>query len=279
MMHSTQSKQSGTFRKSLLLPAEHGSWVWLFVPFGVGAVVAGRLGEPPAGVPLLLTLLGGVALFLLRQPLTLWLRGVQGRGRPRDLPLLQRLVVSLAIIALACLCGLLLGYGRYALLILLVPIAVIFVGYVLLAHRRRKEVRTLRVELAGAVALAGMAPAAYIAATGELNPTAWLLWGVVAAQNGLGALYVRQRLGDTHNRSTTRWPTLAAHGLLFLLVLMATMVDLMPWLVLLPFSAFLLRALWTSRAPRPVPDVRQFGFIELGVEIVGGLLIAFGSWH
>ncbi len=31
------------FRKTLILPAEHGSWAWLLVPFGVGTAVASNL--------------------------------------------------------------------------------------------------------------------------------------------------------------------------------------------------------------------------------------------
>lgn len=61
------------FRKSLVLPAEHGAWAWLMVPFVVGSSVAGQLH--PA---IFLTLVGGLAAFLMRQPATIWLRIRQG---------------------------------------------------------------------------------------------------------------------------------------------------------------------------------------------------------
>ncbi|MCA9973537.1 MAG: YwiC-like family protein, partial [Anaerolineales bacterium] len=64
------------WRKQLVLPAEHGAWAWLLVPFAVGAAEAGRLG---AAVWLLLPTC--LALFLLRQPATVWLRARQGRAR------------------------------------------------------------------------------------------------------------------------------------------------------------------------------------------------------
>ncbi|HZD11337.1 MAG TPA: YwiC-like family protein, partial [Candidatus Binatia bacterium] len=57
------------FRKSLLFPAEHGSWPWLLVPYLVGASIAGQW-SPASG----LVLLGGLSIFLLRQPATAWLR-------------------------------------------------------------------------------------------------------------------------------------------------------------------------------------------------------------
>ncbi|HUM70123.1 MAG TPA: YwiC-like family protein, partial [Chloroflexota bacterium] len=83
------------FRKQLLLPAEHGSWSWLLVPYRVGTAVAGAFN-----LATLLVLVGSLALFLLRQPATIWLRIRQGRGRQSDAPIVKRLVVALSGLAL-----------------------------------------------------------------------------------------------------------------------------------------------------------------------------------
>ena len=50
-----------------------------------------------------------------------------------------------------------------------------------------------------------------------------------------------------------------------------------PWLAVLPFVGFLFRALWAVRQVRPVNNIKRFGFTEIGVEILGGLIIAM-SW-
>ena len=64
------------FRKRLVLPAEHGSWAWLLVPFGVGTAVAGQFTLASLSV-----LVGGLAAFLMRQPATVWVRAARGKAR------------------------------------------------------------------------------------------------------------------------------------------------------------------------------------------------------
>ena len=82
MSDSTNNTQRPfRLRKQLILPAEHGSWSWLLVPFLIGTAVAETLN-----FPVLLVLIGGLAFFLLRQPATVWLRARQGRGRRSDEP-------------------------------------------------------------------------------------------------------------------------------------------------------------------------------------------------
>lgn len=70
------------FVKRLIIPSEHGAWVWLFVPYVVGLLVAPRLAGPTthAGLAAMLVGLGGLSAFLLRQPATAWMRMRQGRG-------------------------------------------------------------------------------------------------------------------------------------------------------------------------------------------------------
>jgi hypothetical protein len=60
------------FRRSLVLPTEHGTWAWLLVPWLVGAVVglAGGDAATMAGLAVLLTLVGGPSATMLRQPAT-----------------------------------------------------------------------------------------------------------------------------------------------------------------------------------------------------------------
>ena len=63
------------------LPHEHGSWVFLLSPLAVGLAVGGRW---TAATPFLV--LAAVAAFLLRQPLTLWVKVLSGRRARRDAP-------------------------------------------------------------------------------------------------------------------------------------------------------------------------------------------------
>lgn len=258
--------------KRLLMPAEHGSWAWLLAPFVTGTLVAGR-----APLPAWLVLIGGLSLFLLRQPATVWLRARQGRGRRSDSGPALRAVAVLALLALASLIGLL-ALGRSAVLWLGVPLAGVLVVYVIVAQRRQVDVRALWMELAGAVGLAVMAPAALVAVSAELTPRAWLLWLLLAAQNALGALFVRVRIADTHGRPAPRTATWAAHVAGLLLVVLAAVVTDVPWPAVVPFVGYAARATWLVPRPRPIPNVKRFGFTEMGVEFAAGVVMAMGYW-
>ncbi len=256
------------FRKTLIMPAEHGSWAWLLVPFAVGTAVSQSFNWPA-----MLALGAALATFLMRQPATVWLRVRRGKARRTDGPL--ALTWMLLLGGTAVLCGLiLLLMGRYALLWLSVPLAVIFVLYLVAARYGRSSVRSLGMEVSGAAALAMSAPAAYIAATGQLNQTAAALWLLMAAQNVLGALYVRVRIADTHRRATHRSGLVLAHLFGFLLIGGLGLVAWLPLLTAVPFALILLRALWAARQLRPVADVKRFGFLETAVEIFSGAWIA-----
>jgi hypothetical protein len=138
--------------------------------------------------------------------------------------------------------------------------------------------RALWTELIGAAGLALMAPAAVIAATGRVNFLVWVLWGLMAAQNALGVLYVRLRLADTHRRPTNRTVALWGHMIGLVAVVVAGLLGWVPLLASVPFAIILLRAAWAVRQPRPVADVRRFGFTEVGVEILSGAWIVLSYW-
>ena len=274
---TTTAPRRAFFRKSLVVPTEHGAWSWLLVPWLVGAVVglAAPADAPLAGLALLLTLIGGLSAYMIRQPATAWLRIRQGRGRQADRSLAMGWAVGFALVSLLCLLGLLL-LGRIALLGLALPFLAILLAYLLAARSGRAAMRSLSMELAGAVGLALTAPAAYIAASGELTPVALALWALLALQNAMGVLYVRLRLADSKQRAGNRSLTLWGHLAAFVAVLASGVSGWTPLLAAAPFAGFLVRALWAVRQPRPVANIKRFGFSEVGVELLGGALIAAG---
>lgn len=269
---STMSRQQQAkwFRKSLVIPTEHGSWSWLLVPYFVGVIVASQWN-----LASLLVLIGGFSAFLVRQPMTSWIRIRDGRGRKSDLTLAAGWTIGLSTVAFIAILGLLV-MGQATLLWLLPPTAGIFILYLLAARQKRSSTRKLGMEVAGAAGLAAMAPAAYIASTANLNSVAWFLWLLMACQNTVGVMYVRLRLADTHRRAINRVNVMAYHVLVLLVVSVSAGAGWIPWLATLPFVAFLLRAVWATARERPVPNIKRFGFTEVGVEIAGGILIAAG---
>lgn len=271
-MNELGSKRPSLFRRSLLLPAEHGSWSWLLVPLFLGATVGGRFNAA-----VLLVLTGSLSAFLMRQPATAWFRASHGKGRRSDLGLARGWTLGFGALALASLAGLMaLGHGE--ILVLFAPLSLLLVVYLWTALRQRAQLRSLGMEMAGAAGLAMSAPAAYAAATGQLNRVAWLLWVLAGILNALGVLYVRRRLADNHGRAGSRNAQLLLHLAAFIFVLLLAVWDFVPWLATLPFVAITLRAGWLAQRPRPVPNVKRFGFTEVAVEAISGLLIALGYW-
>lgn len=263
------------FRKSLVVPAEHGAWSWLLVPFLVGTIVgaASITAARLPGLAVVLTLIGGLSAYMIRQPATAWLRIRRGRGKKSDEPLALGWTIGLSVVALLCLAGLLL-LGRTELVALVIPFGMVLGLYLLAARRGRAAMRAMEMELAGAIGLALMAPAAFIAATGEFKPPVVALGVLMALQNALGVLYVRLRLADTKQRAADRRLTLWGHWVVFTAVLVTGALGYTPLLAAVPFAGFLVRALWAVRVPRPVPDVKRFGFTEVGAELLSGALIA-----
>lgn len=268
-INSQSAARRSWFRKAYLLPAEHGSWSWLLVPYIVGASLAIEWSLASFFV-----LVGGLSTFLLRQPASAWLRIKQGRGRRSDEKLTLAWTGVFSLLALISLAGLI-AMQRTALLWLLPPVLTLFVIYIAVAQVRRAQIRNLWMELAGASGLAVMAPAAYVAGNGELDRLGWLLWLMMALQNGLGVLYVRRRIADTHGRTQPRLLVLTGHAVGLALLATVFAATGTPWIALAPFILFAGRAAWLALRERPIDNIKRFGFTEVGVELLAGLWVVF----
>jgi hypothetical protein len=277
MAHSSQATGNGVtrrrpFRRSLLLPAEHGSWSWLLVPLFLGAAVGGRFNGA-----VLLVLIGSLSAFLLRQPATAWFRIRRGKGRRSDEGLAAGWTLTLSVAALLALAGLL-ALGHIRILLLFGPLSLLLAAYLAIALRKRARLRSLGMEMAGAAGLAISAPAAYAAVTGRLDETAWLLWLLAGLLNALGVLYVRRRLADSRQPGGNRLGQLGAHVAALVLVAVLVVAGRTPFLGLLPFAALVLRSAWLAQRPRPVDNIKRFGFTEVAVESISGVFVALGYW-
>ena len=120
-------------RKRLELPKEHGAWVMLYVPFIVGALVAGAFSWR-----VLLLLLSITFVFIARESLLVWWRArSRGQSRPSSLRML------LVYLGLAALSGapLVFVYRLYDLLLL--GLVAVFLLGVNAQQAVRREDRTI----------------------------------------------------------------------------------------------------------------------------------------
>ncbi len=264
-------------RYRIILPSEHGSWSLTLVPFVMGAGVAAVTGPaaPRSSLAVLLCLLAVMALFLARQPATLWLRIRRGRGPRAEFPAVR--FWALGLTAMAALAGIgLLALGRWPMAWLALPaLAILALTLVLTTERGPRQLTT---ELIGVVGLALSAPAAYVSVVAELNATAWLVWAVSAVHSLISVLYVRLRIDERHRRASQveRVSVVVAHLASLLAISAAALVGWLPWAVTLATAALLVRALIVAWRRPSLDNVRRFGFVEIGVALAFSLLVILG---
>jgi hypothetical protein len=266
------TKNNARFRKQILIPTEHGSWSWLFVPYFIGLGIAQTFS-----LATFLVLVAGLSVFLMRQPGMVWSRARSGHGRRSDGPIAAKVLAGLVALALLALAGLFL-LGITDILWLTVPTLIVVALYLTAARNRRSRMRVLGMEIVGAAGLALMAPAVLIAAHGQATPMAWVVFSLAAWQNVLSVFYVRQRIADTHERESNRLLSLVGHLLGAGMVGGTAVLQFTPWLAALPFLGFLIRAIWVYIRPRPIPHIKKFGFTELAVQFGAGFVIVLGYW-
>ena len=183
-------------RAHIMLPVEHGAWVFLFSPLAIGLVLGGRLTFASG-----LLILASLAVFLVRQPVTIIVKVLSGRRPKGDLGAAQFWLVVYALLGLLALTGLL-WLGNAFILLLAIPALPVF-GWHLWLVSRRLERHQMLVELAGGAVLALAAPAAFWIGKGRYEPLGWLLWVLVSLQTAGSIVYTYLRLKQ---RKLTRMP-------------------------------------------------------------------------
>lgn len=223
------------------MPAEHGAWGILVVPF-VCAAAAGS--GAASAVPLTLAAVCVLGVFLLRGSLQSY-----GQWRALFLP------AHLALAAVSATTGalLLLRYERLPLLAVGAAALGLYLLQQLLArsHPRDTEKRSLAAELVGVVLLTLSAPAATISMQGHLDARGAEIWLLNALFFLGGVLYVKYRVrgvlahrtfATLQERLTFAWPVFVYHLLLVLLLACAVILDSLPLLALVAFAPAVLRA-------------------------------------
>lgn len=195
---------------SLRMPAEHGAWGLLAVPFFSAAAVAGVRSLEEA-VPLTLAAIAILSLFLLRGSL---------EGAASWRAMFEPAHLTLAGAGGAAGLALILIYERYLLLALAASAAVLYLVQRALVQQHeeiksldaeervhRQEKRSLEAELIGVGVLSHAAPAAWIAVRGQLDRTGWEVWALNLVFFLGGVLYVKYRVRglQAHRSFATLW--------------------------------------------------------------------------
>jgi hypothetical protein len=264
-MQHTQTAPSPTVRLRLVaLPTEHGGWGFLLEPILLGLLLA----PTAAGALLSLAALGA---FLARHPfelaLTDWRRG---KRFPRT-AWAERFAIGYGLLALLGFVGALLVSTApfWPVLLVAAPLALVQLSYDL-----RKQQRHLLPELAGAAALAALAPMMLLAGGWSLA-AAFALWGVLVARSVAAIIYVRLRIRRLRGIAASATPALAVHIIGLALVTGGALLALVPWTAVAAFIILLLRAIYGVSGRSQPTRASVIGFQELffGLLTIGLLVV------
>lgn len=256
--------------RSVALPTEHGGWGFLLEP----VLLALLLAPSAAGV---LLALAGLAAFLARHPADIWLRDTLARKTfPRTVTALRFALAYGGLAAfLFVVAGLLARWAFWPALVVALP----FAAYQLIADVR-KQSRSLLAELAGATALAALAPIITLSVGWPIAASLGLM-GLLTARNISSIIYVRARVRRVRGQAVSITPSLTVQWLGLLCIGLLIWRGGLPWSGLIAMLLLLARAHFYLLRPETATQAKTIGFHEMAVGIVVVLIAYLGymAWR
>ncbi len=267
------------FKRHIALPGEHGAWVFVLSPLLIGLFAAGSWSTAS-----LYLVIGVMAAFFIRQPVTIAIKAYSGRRSRRDLPAAWFWMLVYGCISLLALLGLIhQGFGY--LLILALPGIPVFIWHLVLVSRRAER-RQVGVEVVGSGVLALAAPAAYWIGTGGPDATGWWLFLLTWFQSAASIVYAYLRL---EQRELKAMPARAAQlrmahralmyttfNLAAVLVLSAS--NILPSLLFIPYALQWGESIWGATHPAIGVKPTLIGIRQLIISTLFTLLFII-TWN
>jgi hypothetical protein len=233
--------QRSPFRKIYAVPSEHGSWIWWIGPLSLGTAASGHLT-----VDHFLLAITMLFAFLIRQPLSLFVKVKSGRRPVADYPAIIFWIIGYGLILLVASFSLVLR-GHARLFVLLLPGIPVFAWHLWLVARRAERGQR-GIEIVGSGVLALAAPAGYWVGKSSGTTLPWVLWLLVWLQSAASIVLIYLRLEQRHWSPTTDLGdrlqrgsrTLAYHGVNLVLAFLLCFAGQIPWLIVVAFGIMLL---------------------------------------
>lgn len=256
---------------AMRMPAEHGAWGMLIVPYVAAAAVAGV-----CSLPVLLCGALALGLFVLRG-------SAEAQGGWSAQRQAEHVMFAVALLVIAG--TLVLAYGRTQLIgVAVAGVALYAVQETLVRmhNEARTEKRSLAAELVGVVLLSLAAPAAWIAARGRLEAEGVQIWALNVLFFMGGVLYVKYRVrgllahrefAGWSERLAFAWPVFIYHLLLLAFLAAAIFLRELSAAVLLAFAPGILRANGLVFHLGERFPIRRLGWMEVVHSIVFAALL------
>lgn len=238
------------FKKQIAIPQDHGSWVFILSPLLVG-IFAGKTFTYAS----LSLVIAAMSAFMIRQPMTAFVKALSGRRPKTDLgPARFWVLVYGSVSALALVLLIRAGFGY--LLYLAVPAAPVFAWHLwLVSQRAERKQAGIEVIATGVLSLA--APAAYWIGIHAYDPAGWWLWFFTWMQSAASIVYAYLRLDQREQAEiksrSEQWRkgsrALYYTSLNLALSLIAGWANFIPQLIFIPFLAQWFETLWGITHP------------------------------
>ena len=238
------------FKKHIAIPQDHGSWVFILSPLLVGIFAGGNFNFATLSL-----IIGAMSAFMIRQPMTVYVKAISGRRPKSDLgPARFWLVIYGSISALALISLILQGFGF--VLYLAIPAAPVFAWHLwLVSQRNERKQAGIEIIATGILSLA--APAAYWVALGGYDPLGWWLWAWTWLQSAASIVYAYLRLAQRELKSRPENRELWRMGKRALIYtsfnlfasLMLGWANIIPQLIFVPFLLQWVETLWGITHP------------------------------
>jgi hypothetical protein len=250
-------------RSTLKLPKEHGAWAMLYVPFVLGVAVAGRVNWP-----VLLLLLSTTAMFISRESLLAWRRA---RARGRDNAEAGRMLLLYLALAAAFGAPLILMFKLFWL----IPLGLIGAALLLINSEQATQLdeRALSSEVMAIGGLTLTAPAAYYAASGQWDLTAFRLWLLSMLYFASSVFYIKLRIYRLNPRKQAEqrqaWRSCAVyHSFLIVALLVLIFAGSLSLFAFIAFAPALARTLLGMFNPRTKVNLTRAGILEIAYSLV-----------
>jgi len=230
----------------------------LYVPFVLGVAVAGRVNWQ-----VWLLLLSTTAMFISRESLLVcWRARARGRAAAES----GRMLLLYLVLAAAFGLPLVFAFKLFWL----IPLGLIGSALLLINGRQatQMEERTMTSEIMAIGGLTMTAPAAYYAASGRWEMTAFWLWSLSMLYMASSVFYIKLRVYRLNPRKQAEqrqaWRSCAFYHSFLLVALMS--LTFAGWFSLFAFIAFapaLVRTFWGMFKPKTKVNLMRAGILEI----------------
>lgn len=274
-----QSLSDRYLKRHIALPTDHGSWVFILSPLLIGLFAGGRWTIASTYL-----VVGAMAAFLIRQPVTTAIKVYSGRRSRDDLPSAWLWIAIYSLLALFALVGLIIQDYAY-LLILVIPGIPVFIWHLILVSRRAER-RQVGIEVVGSGVLALAAPAAYWVGVARPDPMGWWLFVLAWFQSAASIVYAYLRLEQRTLKTMPERSALlmmARRALLyttfnFIAVLVLSFSHFLPRFLFLPYAVQWLETLWGAAHPAIGVKPTRIGIRQLIVSTIFTILFII-TWN